>query len=102
MIASRFMPKDLGDYRAAWIFSFLVAITAAPFVVAFKQTAPWIIAIPIALGAAVILIYEFCAVFSPTHETDLVVTIPSGFSGMLSYEQMLALEIHPKRKIPKE
>jgi hypothetical protein len=95
------VPANAGDYRFAWIFSFLLAIVAAPFIVAFKHTAPWLIAVPLGVGTVVIFLYELRAAFH-LGDSDLLEIFPPGFSGLTSYSQMLALEIQPRKKVPKE
>src|SRR5205809_117854 len=95
------VPGHASDYRFAWIFGFVLAALAAPLVVIFRHNAPWVIAIPIAFGALVIFLYEFRAAFGAAKEADVLVTIPSGFSGMMSYDQLLTLEIRPRSKEPK-
>src|SRR5947207_519758 len=97
------LPAHSGDYRFAWIISFLIAIIAAPFILVFKETVPWLIAIPIVIGAGIIFIYEFRA---SSHlwpsGLDLLVTFPASFEGLKSYEQFLALAIQqPRKKVPK-
>ncbi len=92
-------PKGPGDYRFAWVFSFILAIAFAPFVVVFKERAPWLIAVPLGIGAAGILLFEWVAAQkSETKQGDCLVTIQNGFEGLRSYEEMLALEITPRRK----
>jgi hypothetical protein len=92
-------PKGPGDYRFAWAFSFVLAIAFAPFVVVFKERAPWLIAVPLGIGAAVILLYEWVAAQkSEIIQGDCLVTMQTGFGGLRSYEEMLALEIKPRRK----
>ena len=92
-------PKSAGDYRFAWLFSFLLAIALAPFIVYFKQSAPWLIAVPLALGAAVILAHEWVASsrVDPTDAEPFVI-VPAGYSGLKSYQEFFALEIKPKQK----
>src|ERR1043166_701833 len=95
-------PGQATTYRFSWIFSFSLAIVAAPFVVFYKQSAPWLIVVPIALGAAVILAYEFWIAFGRSRDSGMLVSIPSGYKGTMNYDQLLALEIHPKKRVPKE
>ncbi len=94
------MPRQAGDYRFGWVFSFLVAIVSAPFIVAFQHSLPWLIAVPIVLGVALIAVSEWkvCAAM-PSQE--FFESIPKGYSGIKSYEQLVALEIHPPRKSSK-
>jgi hypothetical protein len=104
MTVDRFMPglpKHAGDFRFAWFFSFVLAAIAAPFVLIFKENAPWVIAVPFILGVVVILMYEFTAAFRANRDEDLLVKIPEGFSGLMSYEHLLTLEVTPKSKVPK-
>src|ERR1039457_3084247 len=95
------MPRQSGDYRFGWIFSFLVAIASAPFIVIFQHSAPWLIAVPIVFGAAVILITEWklSAVLPP--DPEIFESLPKGFSGLKSYEQFLALTIQSVKKTSK-
>ncbi len=90
------LPND-GDYRVAWFFSFGLAILFAPFVVAFKNQAPWLIAVPVGLGALAVLLFEV------THSRskgalEALIVLPEGYHGLKAYENLLALEIkHPKK-----
>jgi hypothetical protein len=95
------MPRQSGDYRFGWIFSFLVAIASAPFIVIFQHSASWLIAVPIVFGAAVILITEWklSAVLPP--DSEIFESLPRGFSGLKSYEQFLALTIQSAKKTSK-
>ena len=95
-------PRNAGDYRFVWIFAFALAFVAAPIVVYFKDAAPWAIAVPIVLGTIVIVIYESKAAFGTRADLEFLVNIPPGFTGLKSYEHLLSLEIHPKKKVPKE
>jgi hypothetical protein len=94
-------PRHSGDYRFGWIFSFVVAIVFAPFVVIFQHSVPWLIAVPIILGAAVIFFLEWKATAKTSADTDIFESLPKGFAGIKSYEQLVALEIHPPRKVSK-
>jgi hypothetical protein len=95
------MPRQSGDYRFGWIFSFLLAIISAPFIVVFQHSAPWLISVPIVFGAAVILVSEwkFSAELPPDREA--LESIPKGFAGIKSYEQFLALTIQFGKKSSK-
>src|SRR5258706_10438707 len=96
------LPKHSGDYQFAWIVSFLIAIAFAPFIVFFRQSAPWLISVPIALGAVVIVAYEWIAsLHVESSESDTLVSLPSDFTGLKSYEHLLALEIRHTKKTPK-
>lgn len=94
-------PSHAGDYRFGWVFSFVVALVFAPFIVLFQHSAPWLIAVPIILGAAVIFISEwrFSAVMPP--DIEVFESLPKGFSGLKSYEQFLSLTIQTTKKTPK-
>jgi hypothetical protein len=96
------LPVHAGDYRFAWIFSFALATAAAPLVVIFKDSAPWLMAIFLALGAIVVFVYEAIASYSvEPNDLDFLVSLPKGFAGLKSYEHFLALEVPPRKKIPK-
>ena len=56
-------PKSLGDYRFAWVISFAIAVVSAPIIVIYKESAPWAISVPIAIGATIIIAYEYNAAF---------------------------------------
>lgn len=94
------LPKHIGDYRFAWVFSFLLAFVSAPIVVYFRQSAPWLIAVPLGLGALVILSYEWVASQrrEEVESQDTLVSLPMDFAGLKSYENLLALEIKPRKK----
>jgi hypothetical protein len=95
-------PAYAGDYRFAWIFSFALATAVAPFVVIFKDSAPWLITVFLALGAIVIFVYEAVASYSvEPNDLDFLVSLPKNYSGLKAYEHFLALEVQPKRKDPK-
>lgn len=91
------LPKSVGDYRFAWVFSFLLATAFAPFIIIFKQSAPWLIVVPLAVGAVVIFAHEWMAVskIDPS-DAEHLVTVPAGYLGLKSYEDFFALEIKPK------
>lgn len=95
-------PKNLGDYRFAWAVSFMLAIVSAPLIVLFKQSAPWLITVPLVLGTGIIVIYEFKAAFGSQSDLEVLVTFPPNFIGQAAYSRLLSLEIHPKTKVPKE
>ena len=96
------LPSHPGDYRFAWAVSFLIALASAPFVVLFKDRLPWLVVVPIAIGMAIIVTAEFVAAFGSGDKTEGLITIPTGYTGTFSYDSLLALEIQPKKKIPKE
>jgi hypothetical protein len=93
------LPKHFGDYRPVWIFSFGLAIIFAPLVVVLNNSAPWLIAVPIVIGAVAIFIYELWA--SSQWESDepgYFVGFPQDLKGLKAYEQFFALEINPPRR----
>lgn len=95
-------PKDVGDYRFAWAVSFALAIVSAPAIILYKQSAPWLIAVPLSLGTIFIVIYEFRTAFSSQSVSEVLVTFPPSFVGQSAYSRLLSLEIQPKTKVPKE
>jgi hypothetical protein len=95
------MPRQSGDYRFGWMFSFLVAIVFAPLIVIFQHSAPWLITVPIIFGAAVILISEWKISAEPPTDTEAFESIPKGFAGIKSYEQFLALTVQFGKKSSK-
>ena len=97
-----YAPRHSGDYRFGWIFSFLIAALFAPFIVVFEHTAPWLIAVPITIGAIIIFYLEWRSINDMPRESELFESIPKGFLGLKSYEQLLSLEIHPPRKSSKK
>jgi hypothetical protein len=48
-----------GDYRSAWVFSLLIGLFSAPVLIYFRESAPWLIAVPLCVGAALLTIREF-------------------------------------------
>jgi hypothetical protein len=95
------MPRQSGDYRFGWMFSFLVAIVFAPLIVIFQHSAPWLIAVPIVFGSAVILISEWRISAELPTDTEVFESIPKGFAGIKSYEQFLSLTVQLGKKSPK-
>src|SRR5581483_8386802 len=71
-------------------------------IVLLKDTVPWLIALPLGIGAIVIVAYEWAASKrSELTGSDVLVTVPSDFVGLKSYDQLLALEVKPLKKEPK-
>ena len=97
----RLAPKSAGDYRLAWIFSIAVAVIAAPFVVLFKESTPWLIGVPLCIGIAIILIYEYWAVFELSAEHDFLITLSNEYKGIFSYDRLIALEVKENKAVPK-
>ena len=73
--------RSPGDYRFAWAVAFVLAVLSAPFIVIYKENAPWLIVVPLLLGTIVIVIYEFKAAFRSNSGVELLITLPSGFIG---------------------
>lgn len=53
------------------------------------------------IGAVVIFILEWKASAIKPADTEIFESLPKGFAGIKSYEQLVALEIHPPRKSSK-
>jgi hypothetical protein len=88
------------DYRFAWLVAFAIALASAPFVVAFKHSAPWLIAVTIVLGFCIILFAEVRTALGSSAE-EWLTTMPSGARDLVSYDRLIALEVSPKPKVPK-
>jgi hypothetical protein len=97
----RSSPKSAGDYRFVWAFSIVVAVISAPFVVLFKESIPWLIAVPLCGGVLVILIYEYRAIFEISAEHDVMITLSEEFKGLFSYDRLIALEVKETKTVPK-
>ena len=96
-------PKSDGDYRFAWIVAAGLSIFCAPLVVLFEKQAPLLIAVPIVLGALLIATYELKAegFIGQSRAHDVLVTLPAGFEGLRAYNDLLALTVRPRPKVPK-
>jgi len=97
------------SYRVAWLIGIAIATLSTPFVVVFKATAPWIILIPITIGAFLVTVLEFRLLKLPKplkrflYAEPNAEEAPTDFQMLRKYDELMALDIKPpKRKIPKE
>src|SRR5437016_541701 len=95
--------ENPGDYRFAWGISFLLALIFSPLIVLLKHQAPGLILIPLLIGAAIIVAFEVLSsgVFSKEGSAPTLIALPDDFKAMAAYEKILALEIRPRKKVPK-
>jgi hypothetical protein len=95
-------PKAAGDYRAVWVGAFLIAILFAPYVVLFRETAPWLIAIPIVLGCLAVIAYEMRnSGFWQREESEHLETMEAEHEGLKRYDRLLSLDVRPPSKVPR-
>jgi hypothetical protein len=96
------------SYATIWGVAVILATVFTPLVVIFKESAPWLIVLPIAIGGVFLLILEFerggfevlDRLFFWRRFSPLVTS--KAFEPLKAYEELIALEIKPKRKVPKE
>jgi len=103
-VESLLLPRESGDYKVVWVIASFVALLFTPFVVIFRDTAPWFIAVPLALGGLLIVLYEAhnAGLLSRRQPSDVLVCLPEEYRGLIAYEKLMALEIKPRKKISKD
>jgi hypothetical protein len=96
------LPSSLSDYRYAWIASFVISVVITPYILAFKDSAPWLIAVPLSIGAVIIVFVELRSqhLFSDDTSSHLV-TMPEGYKGLREYQNLLTLDVRPRKKSSK-
>jgi hypothetical protein len=95
-------PSAPSDYRYAWISSFLLALVFAPFIFAFKNSATWLITLPLCIGGLVISLVELRRIDCPDDGPSHLVTFSRENKGLRNYSDLLALDVRPKKRGSKQ
>jgi hypothetical protein len=85
-----------------WAIAIVLASITTPFIVAFKDSAPWIIYLFLGIAAVLMLFLELTIQgFIRFHRASDFESVAEGFLPMKDYESSVALAVRPKVEIPK-
>lgn len=92
-------------FSRIWLIAAIVATIATPFVVLWKDSAPWLISVPISIGVIIVFTLEFRRQFQtrrieePAEKHFSV--LPADYRGMGAFEESVVLELKSTKKAAK-